>query len=108
MPITKVGPKYQVTIPKAVHEQAGLDVGNLVEAEVSREGILLRPKAVVDKHPAIEKRLREGFDDIKKGRVHGPFDSAEELVSSLHGGTKPRKKSTAANSAFIRTLLRKL
>ena len=93
MPITKVGPKYQVTIPKAVREQAGLDVGDFVEAEASREGILLRLKTVIDKHPTIEKRLREGLDDIAKGRVRGPFDSAEELVSSLHGSTKPRKKS---------------
>ena len=37
---TKVGPKFQVTIPKNVRDAVGLKVGDLVEASVGREGIV--------------------------------------------------------------------
>jgi len=40
----------------------------------------------------IEKRLAEGLDDIRRGRVHGPFQSARALVRSLHW-TKKTKSS---------------
>jgi hypothetical protein len=40
----------------------------------------------------IEKRLAEGLDDIRQGRVHGPFQSARALVRSLHW-TKKSKSS---------------
>ena len=39
----------------------------------------------------IEKRLAEGLDDIRRGRVHGPFQSARALVRSLHGAEKTRE-----------------
>ena len=38
---TKVGPKFQVTIPKNVRDAVGLKVGDLVEASVGRDGIVL-------------------------------------------------------------------
>ena len=41
---TKVGPKFQVTIPKNVREAVSLKVGDLVEASVGLEGIVLRQK----------------------------------------------------------------
>lgn len=49
MALTKVGPKFQVTIPKVAREAIGLHVGDLVEATTTKEGVLLRPKVAVDK-----------------------------------------------------------
>lgn len=49
MALTKVGPKFQVTIPKVTREAIGLNVGDLVEATTTKEGVLLRPKVAVDK-----------------------------------------------------------
>ena len=46
---TKVGPKYQVTIPKQVREAIGLRVGDLVEASAQGGVIILRPKVLVDR-----------------------------------------------------------
>ncbi len=83
MALTKVGPKYQVTIPKKAREAWGIRVGDIVEATASKDGIVLRPKLVVDKHPEIEKRIREGLEDIKKGRVLGPFNTAKEAMRAL-------------------------
>ena len=47
--------------------------------KVAQEGdrVILTPKALV------EKRLAEGLEDIRKGRVRGPFRSASALVRSL-------------------------
>ena len=49
MALTKVGPKFQVTIPKVAREAIGLSVGDLVEATPTKDGVLLRPKVAVDK-----------------------------------------------------------
>jgi AbrB family looped-hinge helix DNA binding protein len=93
MALTKVGPKYQVTIPKAAREAAGLDIGDFVDAIPQKDGILLRPKTVIDRHPEIEARLREAEADIKAGRVYGPFSSAKELTDHLHKMVKARQKA---------------
>jgi hypothetical protein len=34
--------------------------------------------------PDSNKRLAEGCDDIRRGRVHGPFRSVPALLRSLH------------------------
>jgi len=38
----------------------------------------------------LEKRLAEGIEDIREGRVHGPFRSVQALVCSLHRAKKPK------------------
>ena len=83
MALTKVGPKYQVTIPKAARESLGLQVGDLVEAEVVGHRILLRPKVVVDRDPDLTKDIEEAEADVKTGRVLGPFDSATAALRAL-------------------------
>jgi AbrB family looped-hinge helix DNA binding protein len=75
---TKVGPKYQVTIPKHVREAAGLQIGDLVEATLGREGIVLRQKVLVDR--TVEKELEAAMADVKAGRVGKPVKSARALV----------------------------
>jgi AbrB family looped-hinge helix DNA binding protein len=60
MALTKVGPKYQVTIPKAARDAVGLNIGDLVEAIATRNGVLLRPQAVLDKSAlvALQKQAK--------------------------------------------------
>ena len=76
---TKVGPKYQVVIPKQTREAVGLKPGDLIEAEPRRDGtIVLRPKVLVDR--GLEKALAEAEADVRAGRVTGPYKSARALV----------------------------
>jgi len=49
MPLVTVKDKFQVTIPAKVRQRVDIRVGDLLEATVHRGGILLRPKAVVDR-----------------------------------------------------------
>ena len=84
----KVKTKYQVTLPTGVRQRVGLKVGDLLEAKVERGKITLTPKAV------IPPGIAEGLADVKKGRVYGPFSSAEALLQSLHReAAKLAKKS---------------
>lgn len=84
MALIRVGPKYQVTIPKATREAIGLKVGDFVDARVERKGVVtLRPKVLIDKS-YIDHRLQEAEEDIKAGRAYGPFKSAREMSHSLH------------------------
>jgi AbrB family looped-hinge helix DNA binding protein len=67
MSIVRVKTKFQVTLPTAVREQAGVNVGDVLEAEVVKGKITLTPKSVVDRH------LAESLADYKAGRIRGPF-----------------------------------
>jgi AbrB family looped-hinge helix DNA binding protein len=88
VPVVKVKTKYQVTLPTGVRQRVGLKVGDLLEAKVERGKITLTPQA------PIAPGIAEGLDDIKKGRVHGPFHSADDLLRSLHReAAKLAKKS---------------
>ena len=74
MAITKVKSKYQVTIPTAVRTAAGVKVGDLLEATVSKHGIVLRPKVLID------KELEVAEAEVKAGRVHGPFKTGRAIL----------------------------
>ncbi len=78
---TKVGHKYQVVIPKTIRDAAGLHVGDYMEANLTNEGILLRPKTLVDRD--LNNALKEALADVKGGRMSRPFKSARALVRSL-------------------------
>ena len=89
---TKVGPKYQVVIPKAVREAAGLKPGDLVEAAFGREGIVLKPKMLVDR--GLEDALAEAEADVKAGRVSKPYRSARALVrDALRAGKRHKQRA---------------
>lgn len=84
MSIVTVKNKFQVVIPQGVREQIGVAVGDLLEAKVERGKITLTPKSVVD------RAIAEGLEDVRKGRVRGPFGTVDELIDSLKG----RKRRT--------------
>ncbi|MBL0160435.1 MAG: hypothetical protein IPP47_25640 [Bryobacterales bacterium] len=68
-PIVRVKAKFQVHRPQPV---------GTLEAGIGRGGVnTLIPKSLIDRHVA------EGMADLKAGRVHGPYRSAEEAVAAL-------------------------
>jgi AbrB family looped-hinge helix DNA binding protein len=78
--------KYQVVIPAKVRQQAGIHVGDLLEAKAQKGKIVFIPKTVVDREVA------EGLEDIRKGRTYGPYSSAEEMIDALHRATGKARK----------------
>ena len=83
MPIVTVKNKYQVVIPQRVREQIGVAVGDILEAKVERGRITLTPKSLVD------RAIAEGLEDVRKGRVRGPFHTVDEMIGSLKGRKRP-------------------
>ena len=86
MELVTVKTKYQIVIPRAIREQAGVGIGDLLEAKVEKGKITFAPKSVLDRH------LAEGLDDLKKGRTHGPYKSAKDAIAALEARAKKHAK----------------
>jgi AbrB family looped-hinge helix DNA binding protein len=106
MPIGKIGQRRQVVIPQDICEDLGLAVGDYVEVQRVKGTVVITPKKVVDvdevltpeQKAYIDARLAEGMEDMRAGRVHGPFTSVEALHASLHRGTSKRNAKRTASS----------
>jgi AbrB family looped-hinge helix DNA binding protein len=82
MSAVKVGVSRQVAIPKKLHDQLGLTAGDYLEIEVRGGKLILTPKQLID------KRLEEAEDDVRRGRVLGPFNTSKQAMKALR--TRPR------------------
>ena len=66
--------KSQVTIPKKVCEDLGINIGDYLMASIRNKKIVLVPKILVDKEEAVfskrgEEKMKESLDDIEKGGI---------------------------------------
>jgi AbrB family looped-hinge helix DNA binding protein len=92
MPISKLGQRRQVVIPKEICDELGLQEGDFVEVTSTEGKVIIKPKKMVDadevltpaQRAAIDKRLAEAEEDIKAGRVSGPFATVEQLKRHLN------------------------
>lgn len=82
----KVRTNGQVTLPSSLRERAKLNVGDLLEAKLEKGRITLTPASLIDRH------IAESQEQIKKGKVYGPFDTAEEMIESVHRNGKKSKR----------------
>ena len=55
MPLVTVKPKFQVTIPARLRRGIALREGDIMEATLAGDGILLRPTQVVDRDTAADR-----------------------------------------------------
>ena len=78
MNIVKVKDKYQVTIPANVREEAGIEVGDILDAKMEKGKIIFTRKSIID------QRLAEAIADVRAGRVSPAFDNAEDAIRYLH------------------------
>jgi bifunctional DNA-binding transcriptional regulator/antitoxin component of YhaV-PrlF toxin-antitoxin module len=90
---TTLRARGQLTLPEDVRTAAHLEEGDLLDAELTSEGILLRPRKVIDAtqawfwDPEWQAGEREADADLAAGRLES-FESAEELLSALRDGAK--------------------
>ena len=103
----KIQHKGQVTIPTRVREQAGLSEGDLVEVSFQRGKIVITPKVAIDgsnfpsandeytpeQRRIIDARLDQADADIRAGRVHGPFETHQDMIRFLHEEVKKANKA---------------
>jgi AbrB family looped-hinge helix DNA binding protein len=103
--LVKIHRKGQMTLPIKLRSLAGISEGDMVEAAFQRGKIVITPKLVVDrsKFPTADKeytsaqrriidaRLAKSDEDIKRGRVYGPFSTAEEMAASIEANINKRR-----------------
>jgi AbrB family looped-hinge helix DNA binding protein len=68
MPLVKVKQNYQVTIPLEVREQLHIEQGDLLEATVEDDTVVLKPKVVFDRK-SVEASLTKGNEEVSAGET---------------------------------------
>jgi AbrB family looped-hinge helix DNA binding protein len=91
MPTVKLGTSRQIVIPKKLYDELGLTPGDYIEVERQGSKLVLTPKELVEKHPEIDRRLAEAEEDVKAGRLSGPFKTANEAVQALRSASRRKK-----------------
>ena len=88
MPIVKIGPKHQVTIPKEVFNQLHLKPGDFLEAITQGGKIIMVPRQLAAKAPApsltkkqqeILSQAKEKIEQIQKDILHSQGLNKEEI-----------------------------
>ena len=102
MAAVRVGPKHQVTIPKAVFETLRLEVGDFLDAEAERGRIILTPQRLMAKAPAarlsaaeqkVLTRARAKIEQIQRDLLHAKGLTREEaLVAAKAGLIDPEQR----------------
>ena len=91
---TTLRAKGQLTLPEEIRAAARLEEGDLLEAEITSEGILLRPQKVIDATqawywtPEWQAGEREADAELAAG-LGETFGSGEELLDGLRKIAKP-------------------
>lgn len=94
MPRTTLRAKGQLTLPDEIRRAARLEEGDLLEAELTSDGILLRPQKVIDADqawfwtPEWQAMERQADEDKLAGRRE-IFMSGEEFLAALRKLAKP-------------------
>ena len=81
MPLVKVKEKFQVTIPTALREALHLAVGDLLEATVEQDKIVLKPKVVVDRAWQQMTEAMASVEDRAPQSHQTPQEEEEEIAS---------------------------
>ena len=81
MPVVRVIRHGQITLPNEFRDALRMKEGDILEAEMKENHVVLKPKTLIDKIPESELELseqgkakvREALEDYEKKRMTGPF-----------------------------------
>jgi AbrB family looped-hinge helix DNA binding protein len=97
---TTLRAKGQLTLPDEIRRAARLEEGDLLDAELTPDGILLRPQKLIDATqawfwtPEWQAGEREADADRAAGTIQ-TFQSGEELVGALRDRSKRRRRRSS-------------
>jgi AbrB family looped-hinge helix DNA binding protein len=89
MPLVKIGPKHQITIPKDVFDSLRLEVGDFMETNINNNTLVLVPKKLVSKEQEWfwskewQQMEKEADEAIQEGNIIGPFTNADDAIKAL-------------------------
>jgi antitoxin PrlF len=93
---TTLRAKGQLTLPEEIRSRAHLEEGDLLDAEITDDGILLRPRKVIDSTqawfwtPAWQAGERDADEDRVAGHLE-TFGSGDAFIEGLRAIAKPVK-----------------
>ena len=87
--IITVGPQGRVTLPPSLFKRMNVQEGDVFEVQTAQSMLILAHKSFVD------RRIDEGLADIRAGRTHGPFSTAQEAIDFLHSSRHKAKRKKA-------------
>ena len=82
--------KGVVTLPKKIRDTLNIKPGDVVDVEVRKNEVILRPVKVIPKEQEyfwtkqVQERIKKSEEDLEKKRYRD-FDKAEDLLKELHG-----------------------
>ncbi len=82
MPFVTVKPRFQVTIPAKLRRGIELREGDIMEATLVDDGILLRPKEVVDRNVAAD-RIATAFAGTQPSSIDSGRSEDELMRESI-------------------------
>ena len=100
---TTLRAKGQLTLPEEIRTAAHLEEGDLLDAEITTEGILLRPQKVIDATQAWfwttewQEGEQEADADLVAGRIE-TFDSDEAFITALRGSARGSERQSRPNN----------
>jgi AbrB family looped-hinge helix DNA binding protein len=85
LPLVKVKEKFQITLPAELREALHLAVGDLLEATIQDNVIVLKPKVVVDREQAWVKieRAMARVEDRAPNPPQSPQEQEEEIAEII-------------------------
>ncbi len=96
MPLVTVKPRFQVTIPAKLLKNLDLHEGDVLEASVVADGILLRPKEVVD-HDAGARWVSAALARLEpppEDAGRSEDDIMEDIVADIAAACEERRGDT--------------
>ena len=105
MSLVTVKPKFQITIPAKLRRGLDLHEGDLLEATVIGDGILFRPKQVVDRNAVADRvaavlaRIEPAPEDI--GRSEDEI--MEDVLADIAAARKERRVREAVAAEDLST-----
>jgi AbrB family looped-hinge helix DNA binding protein len=99
MPVSKLGQRRQVVIPKKIWEDLGLEVGDFVEIERVEGTVVIKPKRLVDREdvltPEEEEVVRRGEAQIRRGN----YVTLEKFEHEMERTARKRRGKTTRKGA---------
>ena len=93
MPLVTVKPKFQVTIPARLRRDINLHEGDVMEATIVGDGILLRPMDVVDRNAAADRiaatfaAAEPSSEDVGRSEA----EIMEEIIADIADSRRERR-----------------
>ena len=93
MPLVTVKPKFQVAIPAKLRRGLDLREGDLLEATVVGDGILLRPKEVVDRNAAADRiaSILTRTETLPEDAGHSEDEIMEDVIADIARARSERR-----------------